>query len=93
MKAFLYDLNFWIKDSTDDELESLKICKLNFTFSIDILLYVNPSALTNVIKSFPFEYFTLRFKLKRKSDERVKLLEFSKSGASTDRSINVMSCM
>ena len=47
IKTFVYDLNTWVKTSTQVELSELQSCVLEFTLSRDVLENVSPKVLDN----------------------------------------------
>ena len=50
MKTLLFDLNAWIKNSTEVELSELKNCKIEFIISIDTLANVSAKTIKNFNK-------------------------------------------
>ena len=53
MKSFIFDLNAWVKNSSEVELTELKSCKLLFIVSIDSLTKVSSETIENFEKGFP----------------------------------------
>ena len=60
MKTLIFDLNAWIKNSSEVELSELKKNKLEFIVSIDTVRNVSARTIKNFKKKFPSDYFTLK---------------------------------
>ena len=69
MKVFCHDLNAWIEQTKVSELEQMKVCKIQFKVSIETLYKLSEDAMSVLIDSFPYEYFTLKVTELRGTDD------------------------
>ena len=58
----MFDLNAYVRNSDDRELEAMKVCKIRLIMTLDELVDVSSDTMKNVMSNFPFEYFTLSLK-------------------------------
>ena len=70
LKMFAYDLNTWVKEANENELNELKKCKLRFTVADEVVLHVNKKIVRTFRDSFPEDYFSLEPQNQKKEQEK-----------------------